>query len=59
MNNGEKYEGELMKLGEASIVIKQISLQKSEEKRRRIQVEEILELPLTEIKESKIVISFK
>jgi hypothetical protein len=59
MNNGEKYEGELMKLGDASIVIKQISLQKSEEKRRRIQVEEILELPLTEIKESKIVISFK
>ena len=59
MNNGEKHEGELMKLGEASIVIKQISLQKSEEKRRRIQVEEILELPLTEIKESKIVISFK
>jgi hypothetical protein len=48
-----------MKLTDLSIVIKQISLQKSEEKRRRIQVEEILELPLTEIKESKIVISFK
>ena len=59
MNSGDKYEGELMKLTDLSIVIKQISLQKSEEKRRRIQVEEILELPLTEIKESKIVISFK
>jgi hypothetical protein len=34
-------------------------MQSSEEKKRKIQVEEILELPLTEIKESKIVISFK
>jgi ribosome maturation factor RimP len=59
MNDGEKYEGELMKLTETGIVIKQISLQKSVEKRRKIQVEEILELPFTEIKESKIVISFK
>jgi ribosome maturation factor RimP len=59
MNDGEKYEGELMKLTDSGIVIKQISLQKSVEKRRKIQVEEILELPFTEIKESKIVISFK
>lgn len=59
MNDGEKYEGELMKLTDTGIVIKQISLQKSVEKRRKIQVEEILELPFTEIKESKIVISFK
>lgn len=59
MNDGEKYEGELMKLTDTGIVIKQISMQKSVEKRRKIQVEEILELPFTEIKESKIVISFK
>ena len=59
MNDGEKYEGELMKLTDTGIIIKQISLQKSVEKRRKIQVEEILELPFTEIKESKIVISFK
>ncbi|MFZ9611883.1 MAG: ribosome assembly cofactor RimP [Crocinitomicaceae bacterium] len=59
MNDGEKYEGELMKLTETGIVVKQISLQKSVEKRRKIQVEEILELPFSDIKESKIVISFK
>ncbi len=59
MKSGDKYEGELMKVTDASIVVKQISMQSSEEKKRKIQVEEILELPLTEIKESKIVISFK
>ena len=59
MKSGLKYEGELMKVTDTSIVVKQISMQSSEEKKRKIQVEEILELPLTEIKESKIVISFK
>ena len=57
--DGKKTEGELVKVTDDGIVLRVLSKQLDEKKKKKIQVEEILELPFVQIKEAKIVISFK
>jgi len=57
--DGKKNEGELVKVSDEGIVLRLMSKQLDEKKKKKILVEEILEFPFSEIKEAKIVISFK
>ncbi|MFM7757658.1 MAG: ribosome assembly cofactor RimP [Crocinitomicaceae bacterium] len=56
---GKKAEGELVKLTDEGIVLRVLSKQLDEKKKKKILVEEIIEFPFDQIKEAKIVISFK
>jgi len=55
----KKNEGELVKVSDEGIVLRLMSKQLDEKKKKKILVEEILEFPFSQIKEAKIVISFK
>ncbi len=57
--DGKKNEGELVKVSDEGIVLRLMSKQLDEKKKKKILVEEILEFPFSQIKEAKIVISFK
>jgi ribosome maturation factor RimP len=57
--DGKKTEGELVKVSDEGIVLRLMSKQLDEKKKKKILVEEILEFPFSQIKEAKIVISFK
>jgi len=57
--DGKKYEGELMKVIDLGIVLRTVSKQLNEKKKKKIWMENILEYPFNQIKEAKIVVSFK
>lgn len=57
--DGSKIEGEIVKVMDHQVVLVDKELQKVEGKRRKEQIEVITELPFENIKEAKIVISFK
>ena len=57
--DGKKQEGELVKVLTEGVVLRSMTKQLDEKKKRRILVEEILEFSFSQIKEAKIVISFK
>lgn len=56
---GEPFEGELVKMADDNLVFKQRIQKRDEVKKKKVWVEEIIELPYNQIKEAKIVISFK
>jgi len=56
---GEKFEAELVKMADDNLVFKQRIQRRDEEKKKKVWVEEFIELPYDQIKEAKIVISFK
>ncbi len=55
----EAFEGELVKMADENLVFKVRTQKRDEVKKKKIWVEEIIELPYNQIKEAKIVISFK
>lgn len=55
----EAFEGELVKMADENLVFKVRTQKRDELKKKKIWVEEIIELPYNQIKEAKIVISFK
>lgn len=55
----ETFEGELVKMADDNLVFKVRTQKRDEVKKKKIWVEEIIELPYNQIKEAKIVISFK
>jgi ribosome maturation factor RimP len=59
MNDGTKYEAEIAKVLDDSVVITYREKEVLENKKKKELVEKIVELPLSEIKEAKIVITFK
>jgi ribosome maturation factor RimP len=59
LNNGEKIEGELKAADEKSITVETSRKEKIEGKKKKELVVEQTIYPLTDIKETKIVISFK
>jgi ribosome maturation factor RimP len=56
---GEQFEAELMKMNEDVLVFKQRHQVRDEVKKKKVWVEDFIELPYHQIKEAKIVISFK
>jgi hypothetical protein len=56
---GEQFEAELMKMNEDILVFKQRHQVRDEVKKKKVWVEDFIELPYNQIKEAKIVISFK
>ncbi|MEY4287091.1 MAG: hypothetical protein RL511_1177 [Bacteroidota bacterium] len=57
--SGEQFEAELMKMNEDILVFKQRHQVRDEVKKKKVWVEDFIELPYHQIKEAKIVISFK
>lgn len=56
---GEPFEAELMKMNDDILVFKQRHQVRDELKKKKVWVEDFIELPYNQIKEAKIVISFK
>ena len=56
---GEQFEAELLKMSDENLVFKQRIQRRDEAKKKKVWVEEFIELPYNQIKEAKIVISFK
>ena len=56
---GEQFEAELIKMADDNLVFKQRIQVRDEVKKKKVWVEEFIELPYNQIKEAKIVISFK
>ena len=59
MRDGRKLEGEIIKINEGVMLIKDQVLKLVENKKKKELIEEVTEVHFTEIKEAKIVISFK
>lgn len=57
--DGKMQEGELVKVIEDRVVLRAMTKKLDEKKKKKIRMEEILEYPFSQIKEAKIVISFK
>lgn len=57
--DGKMQEGELVKVIEDGVVLRTMSKKLDEKKKKKIRIEEILEYSFSQIKEAKIVISFK
>jgi ribosome maturation factor RimP len=57
--SGEQFEAELMKMNDDLLVFKQRHQVRDEIKKKKVWVEDFIELPYNQIKEAKIVISFK
>ena len=56
---GAQFEAELIKMSDDNLVFKQRLQVRDEVKKKKVWVEEFIELPYDQIKEAKIVISFK
>ncbi len=56
---GAQFEAELIKMSDNNLVFKQRLQVRDEVKKKKVWVEEFIELPYDQIKEAKIVISFK
>lgn len=59
LNDGTKKEGELAAANEEAITLRTSRVEKIEGQKKKVKIEEDEVLPLTTIKETKIVISFK
>ena len=59
MRDGRKLEGEIIKINEGVMLIKDQVLKLVENKKKKELIEEVTEVHFAEIKEAKIVISFK
>ena len=59
MRDGRKLEGEIIKINEGVMLIKDQVLKLVENKKKKALVEEVTEVHFSDIKEAKIVISFK
>jgi ribosome maturation factor RimP len=57
--DGNKQEGELVKVTDQGLVLRGLTKQLDEKKKKKVLVEQIIEYPFSQIKEAKIVISFK
>jgi ribosome maturation factor RimP len=57
--SGAQFEAELMKMNDDLLVFKQRHQVRDEVKKKKVWVEDFIELPYNQIKEAKIVISFK
>lgn len=58
-NNGEKIEGKLIKAGEEGIEVETRGKEKVEGKKSRQEVIRLHEIPMKDIKQTKVLISFK
>lgn len=59
LNNGEKLEGEMIAATEEEITVQTVRKEKIEGKKKKETIIEDHKVPMSEIKETKIVISFK
>jgi len=59
MNDGSKVEGEIIKINDGSMLVKDLVAKQVENKKKKVMVEEVTEVFFSDVKESKIVISFK
>lgn len=59
LQNGQKFCGEIVEVKEKAVVLLNREMKKLEEKKKKELVEERYDLSFSEIKEAKIVISFK
>ncbi len=57
--DGEKLEGEIIKITDDTMIIKDQVAKQIENKKKKVLVEEVTEVHFSDVKESKIVISFK
>ena len=57
--DGEKLEGEIIKITDDTMIIKDQVSKQLENKKKKVLVEEVTEVHFSDVKESKIVISFK
>ena len=57
--DGEKLEGEIIKITDDTMIIKDQVSKQIENKKKKVFVEEVTEVHFSDVKESKIVISFK
>ena len=57
--DGEKLEGEIIKITDDKMIIKDQVSKQLENKKKKVLVEEVTEVHFSDVKESKIVISFK
>ncbi len=57
--DGEKLEGEIIKITDDTMIIKDLVSKQLENKKKKVLVEEVTEVHFSDVKESKIVISFK
>ncbi len=59
LNDGSKVEGEIIKINDGSMLVKDLVAKQVENKKKKVMVEEVTEVFFSHVKESKIVISFK
>lgn len=59
LKTGDKVEGEILKVMDEKLILESIIMKKLDPKKRKEMVKEYHELQLNEIKEAKIVVSFK
>ena len=59
LKNGQKLEGEIIKVNDTSVVIMDKVLKPVENKKKKELVEEVSELLLDDVKETRLVVSFK
>ena len=59
LKTGDKVEGEILKVMDEKLILESIIMKKLDPKKRKEMVKEYHELQLIEIKEAKIVVSFK
>ena len=57
--DGEKLEGEIIKITDDTMIIKDQVSKQLENKKKKVLVDEVTEVHFSDVKESKIVISFK
>jgi len=57
--DGDKLEGEIIKITDDTMIIKDQVSKQLENKKKKVLVEEVTEVHFSDVKESKIVISFK
>ena len=57
--DGEKLEGKIIKITDDTMIIKDQVSKQLENKKKKVLVEEVTEVHFSDVKESKIVISFK
>ena len=59
LKSGDKVEGEILQVMDEKLILESIIMKKLDPKKRKEMVKEYHELQLNEIKEAKIVVSFK
>jgi hypothetical protein len=59
LKSGIKLEGEIIKVMDEKVILESKTLKKLDPKKRKELVTEYHELPFNEVKEAKIIVSFK